>query len=206
MSSQTRIVILKMRTVIYTGIFIFLILVLGVLLFLMFGHKTENTENSAAPASLTTDGSSAVSSASSTSGTSGISSSSGTSDISSASGTSSISNTSGISSSSGASGASLYYPGCYHSVMKLGDYSVNVSVTVSADRIESIQLQDVSQEVLSAYPVLEPAAEDLTEKILTTQSTAYLTYDETMQYTQTALTATINTALKKAAVSESDSK
>ena len=141
-----------------------------------------------------------------TSGTSGISSSSGTSDISSASGTSSISNTSGISSSSGASGASLYYPGCYHSVMKLGDYSVNVSVTVSADRIESIQLQDVSQEVLNAYPVLEPAAEDLTEKILTTQSTAYLTYDETMQYTQTALTATINTALKKAAVSESDSK
>lgn len=203
MSSQTRIVILKMRTVIYTGIFIFLILVLGVLLFLMFGHKTENTENSAAPASLTTDGSSAASSASSTSG---ISSSSGTSDISSASGTSSISNTSGISSSSGASGASLYYPGCYHSVMKLGDYSVNVSVTVSADRIESIQLQDVSQEVLNAYPVLEPAAEDLTEKILTTQSTAYLTYDETMQYTQTALTATINTALKKAAVSESDSK
>lgn len=182
MSSQTRIVILKMRTVIYTGIFIFLILVLGVLLFLMFGHKTENTENSAAPASLTTDGSSAVSSASSTSGTSGISS------------------------SSGASGASLYYPGCYHSVMKLGDYSVNVSVTVSADRIESIQLQDVSQEVLNAYTVLEPAAEDLTEKILTTQSTAYLTYDETMQYTQTALTATINTALKKAAVSESDSK
>lgn len=197
MSSQTRIVILKMRTVIYTGIFIFLILVLGVLLFLMFGHKTENTENSAAPASLTTDCSSAASSASSTSGTS---------DISSASGTSSISNTSGISSSSGASGASLYYPGCYHSVMKLGDYSVNVSVTVSADRIESIQLQDVSQEVLNAYPVLEPAAEDLTEKILTTQSTAYLTYDETMQYTQTALTATINTALKKAAVSESDSK
>lgn len=159
MSSQTRIVILKMRTVVYTGIFLFLILVLGVLLFLMFGRKTENAGDPASPAS------------------------------------SVISNSPGGSET----GIAQYAPGCYNSVMKLGNYSVNVSVTVSTDRIESIQLQDISDEITQAYPLLEPAMEDLNEKILTTQSTEYLTYDDTMQYTQTALTDTIKLALKKAA-------
>ena len=162
MSSQTRIVILKMRTVVYTGIFLFLILVLGILLFLMFGKKTEGAGDSA----------------------------------SSASPASSV-----INQSAGLSETSIpqYSPGCYNSVMKLGDCAVNVSVTVSADRIESIRLQDVSEEIASAYPLLEPAMEALNEQIITTQSTEYLTYDDAMQYTQTALTDTINLALKKAA-------
>ncbi len=158
MSSQTRIVILKMRNIIYTGIFIFLILVLGVLLYLMFGRPAGSTGDSSSPVS------------------------------------SAVSNMANLSES----GTSLYYPGCYNSVLKLGDYSVDISVTVSSDRIESIHLADVPEEVTSAYPLLEPALEDLSEKIITTQSTEYLTYDENMQYTQTAITDTINTALKKA--------
>lgn len=161
MSSQTRIVILKMRTIIYTGIFIFLVLVLGVLLYLMFGKNTQNAGESASPAS------SAVNSAGSV--------------------TSLTENT-----------VSLYAPGCYHSVLKLGDYSVDVSVTVSANRIESIQLPELSDEITNSYPLLEPALTDLSEKILAVQSTEYLIYAENMQYTQTALTDTINTALKKA--------
>ncbi len=153
MSSQTRIVILKMRTVIYTGIFIFFILVLSVLLFLMFGRKTESsTDPAPAAASIT----------------------------------------------------SRYYPGSYHSVLTLGEHSVNINVTVSSNRIESIQLQDVSPEVLDAYPVLEPAAKNLTEKILAAQSTDALVYEETMQYTQSALLHTIQTALQKAAISNAD--
>lgn len=159
MSSQTRIVILKMRNVVYTGIFIFLILVLGVLLFLMFGRKTDDTGDASSPVS------------------------------------SALSNSASLTEASN----QLYYPGCYNSVMKLGEYSVNVSVTVSADHIESIQLLDVSDEIADAYPLLKPAMEDLNEKILATQSTEYLTYDEAMQYTQTALIDTINLALKKAA-------
>ncbi|MDY2628177.1 MAG: hypothetical protein SOW08_07670 [Lachnospiraceae bacterium] len=162
MSSQTRIVILKMRNIIYTGIFIFLVLVLGVLLYLMFGRPSEDTGNSASPAS------------------------------------SAVSNGTVLSEA----GTPLYNPGCYSSILKLGNHSVNVSVTVSSDRIESIYLADVSEEITSAYPLLEPAMKDLNEKILATQSTEYLTYDEKMQYTQTALTDTINAALKKASASE----
>lgn len=161
MSSQTRIVILKMRTIIYTGIFIFLVLVLGVLLYLMFGKNTQNTDDFASPASSTANSAGSI--------------------------TSLTENT-----------ASLYDPGCYHSVLKLGDYSVDVSVTVNADRIESIQLPELSGEVAGSYPLLEPALTDLSEKILAAQSTEYLIYDENMQYTQTALTDAINTALKKA--------
>lgn len=164
MSSQTRIVILKMRTIIYTGIFIFLVLVLGVLLYLMFGRPAEGTGSS--------DSSSPASSA--------------------------VSNTANVS----GTGTSLYYPGCYSAVLKLGDRSVDVNVTVNSDRIESVRLSEVPDEISDSYPLLEPAMEDLSEKIVTTQSTEYLTYDEKMQYTQTALTEAVNTALKKAAVSE----
>ena len=155
MSSQTRIVILKMRTVIYTGIFIFMVLVLGVLFYLMFGRQSHNTAESASPA------------------------------------VSPVSNP-----------TSLYSPGCYNSVMKLGNDSVNVSVSVSKDLIESIQLNDVSKETSKAYPLLKPALKSLNEQILAAQSIEYLTYDETMQYTQTALKDTISMALKKAAAQQ----
>ncbi|MGN0294231.1 MAG: hypothetical protein ACI4D3_09545 [Lachnospiraceae bacterium] len=166
MSSQTRIVILKMRTIIYTGIFIFLVLVLGVLLYLMFGRPAQDagSSDSASPAS------------------------------------SSVSNTANTTGSG--SGTSLYCPGFYSAVLNLGDRSVDVNVTVSSNRIESVRLSEIPDEISDSYPLLEPAMDDLSEKIVTTQSTEYLTYDEKMQYTQTALTEAVNTALKKASVSE----
>ncbi|MCI7099476.1 MAG: hypothetical protein MR966_11390 [Lachnospiraceae bacterium] len=164
MSSQTRIVILKMRTIIYTGIFIFLVLVLGVLLYLMFGRPAQEAGSSdaASPAS------------------------------------SSVSNAAAV---AGSPGTALYCPGCYSAVLKLGGSSVNVNVTVNSDQIESVRLSEIPDGISDSYPLLEPAMEDLSEKIITTQSTEYLTYDEKMQYTQTALTEAVNTALKKAAVS-----
>lgn len=163
MSSQTRIVILKMRTIVYTGIFIFLVLVLGVLLYLMFGRPAENTGSSDA----SSPASSTVSSTANVSGT----------------------------------GTSLYYPGCYSAVLKLGDHSVDVNVTVNSNRIESIRLAELTDELSNSYPLLEPAAEDLDQKIAATQSTEYLTYDENMQYTQMALTEAVKTALSKASAS-----
>ncbi|MDD7390652.1 MAG: hypothetical protein PUG60_13585 [Lachnospiraceae bacterium] len=170
MSSQTRIVILKMRTIIYTCIFIFLVLVLGVLLYLMFGRPEQETgsSGSSAPAVSAASGSNAANvSGSSTAAVSGT-------------------------------GTSLYQPGCYSAVLKLGDHSVNVDVTVNTDRIESVSLSELPDGITDSYPLLEPAMEDLNEKIVTTQSTEYLTYDEKMQYTQTALTEAIKTALEKA--------
>lgn len=162
MNSQTRIVILKMRTVIYTGIFIFLILILGVLLFLMFGRKGDAS-----------------------------------SDPSSA-GTASAK---GHASAVVADGSSpLYCPGSYHTVVSLGNQAVGVGVTVSSNRIESIQLENLDNEVKTTYPLLEPAMTDLKQQILAAQTTEGLCYQKSMQYTQSALLESIHTALQKASV------
>lgn len=45
MSSKTKIVVLHMKEVIYTGLFLFLGILMIVLLFLMFGPKNENNSN-----------------------------------------------------------------------------------------------------------------------------------------------------------------
>lgn len=46
MSSKTKIVVLHMKEVIYTGLFLFLGILMIVILFLMFGPKNENNSNS----------------------------------------------------------------------------------------------------------------------------------------------------------------
>lgn len=43
MSSKTKIVVLHMKEVIYTGIFLLLLVILGVVMFLMFGSGKSKT-------------------------------------------------------------------------------------------------------------------------------------------------------------------
>ena len=143
MSSQTHIVVLKMRSLIYTAVFLFLLVVFGILIFLMF-RKDENTSVDADASVIS------------------------------------------------------YSPGCYSSVMPLGDTSIGVNVTVSSERIESIRLDPLSDEVSKQFPLLAPAMESLNRQILEKQSLDAIEYDENMQYTQSALTDTIRLALKKA--------
>lgn len=143
MSSQTHIVVLKMRSLIYTAVFIFLLVVFGILMFLMF-RKDENTPVDADAPVIS------------------------------------------------------YAPGCYSSVMPLGDTSIGVNVTVSSERIESIRLDSIPEDISKQFPLLAPAMESLTQQILEKQSLDSIEYDENMQYTQSALADTIRLALKKA--------
>ena len=46
MSSKTKIIVLHMKEVIYTGIFLLLLVILGVLMFLMFGSGKSETASS----------------------------------------------------------------------------------------------------------------------------------------------------------------
>lgn len=161
MSSQTRIIVLKMRSVIYTGVFIFLLLAVGILLFIMFG-KNGGGGQTTSPVSVLQ---------------------------------SSIS----ISPATQKSAKILYEPGSYNSILKLGDHTIGVNVTVSSDRIQSITLDQLTEELANAYPLLEPAVTQLNEQIQTTQSIDYIVYDENMHYTQDAILQSVSTALKKAA-------
>ena len=47
MSSKTKIVVLHMKEVIYTGIFLLLLVILGVVMFLMFGSGKSKTASTA---------------------------------------------------------------------------------------------------------------------------------------------------------------
>ena len=55
MSSKTKIVVLHMKEVIYTGIFLLLLVILGVVMFLMFGSGKSKTASSDAVSKYTQD-------------------------------------------------------------------------------------------------------------------------------------------------------
>ncbi|MCD8125431.1 MAG: hypothetical protein LUE23_10490 [Lachnospiraceae bacterium] len=94
--------------------------------------------------------------------------------------------------------SAIYTPGVYTSEMNLGGRTVNVEVTVDADRINSVRLVDLSDSVAAMYPLIEPAMESLEEQIVASQSLEDITYEESSKYTSEALLEVIESTLEKA--------
>lgn len=142
MSAKTKIVVLHMKEVIYTVIFLGLALILAVLLYLMFGRAPEKE------AAETT--------------------------------------------------SSSYCAGLYTTPVTLNDTTFDVAVTVDADRIKSIELINLSETVAAAYPLMEPALEELATQIYATQTVDQISYSEDSKYTSQLLLSAISAALEKA--------
>lgn len=142
MSSKTKIVVLRMKEIIYTAIFIGLGILLITLFLIMFRPKKDSVES--------------------------------------------------------ASNEVSYVPGVYSSSIVLGSQNVNVEVAVDADHINSITWVPLSDSVTTMYPLMEPALEDLSEQICSTQSLENLNYASESQYTSMALVKAIKDALHKA--------
>lgn len=100
----------------------------------------------------------------------------------------------------GSSGSAdhLYTPGVYTSSITLGGDAVDVSVTVSAERIESVTLQNLSEAAETMYPLMKPALEELAEQICDTQSLDGLTIPDDSRYTSQVLLDAVSRALEKA--------
>ena len=145
MSSKTKIVVLRMKEIIYTAIFAGLGLLLIALLFIMFrpGKEAAETAAQASP---------------------------------------------------------VYIPGVYSVPLTLGGQEVNVEVCVDADHITSVSCTPLSEAVETMYPLLEPAAADLSAQLAGAQSLENLTWPEGSQHTSRALAAAAKQALQKAAV------
>ena len=107
MGTQTKIVVLKAKEILYTVIFILLGIVFLVLLFQMFG-KDKVTETSA---------------------------------------------------------TSKYQPGIYSSTITLGENTLNVAVTVDSETITGVSIENLNETVTTMYPLLEPALEEINNKI-----------------------------------------
>lgn len=91
-----------------------------------------------------------------------------------------------------------YTAGVYSTSILLNGTPVDVSVTVDADHINSIELVNLSESVTTMYPLLEPSLNDIAQQVLQTQSIENITYPEESQYTYALLMEAIKANLAKA--------
>lgn len=91
-----------------------------------------------------------------------------------------------------------YTAGVYSTSILLNGTPVDVSVTVDADHINSIELVNLSESVTTMYPLLEPSLNDIAQQICQTQSLENITYPEDSQYTYALLMEAIKANLEKA--------
>ena len=141
MSSKTKIIVLRMKEIIYTGIFLGLAVLLIALCLIMFRPKKDEETQAAS-----------------------------------------------------------YIPGVYTASLNLGSQDVNVQVAVDSNAITSISLVPLNEAVTTMYPLMEPALEELSDQIISTQYLENLTYSSQSHYTSTALLGAIERALEKAKI------
>lgn len=91
-----------------------------------------------------------------------------------------------------------YLAGIYSSTIHLGGSSVDVKVAIAEDKITSISLSGLTEEVASMYPLLETTVEDINEQLKTVDSIEDLTFQSDSQYTNTILQQAMQNALNKA--------
>lgn len=89
----------------------------------------------------------------------------------------------------------LYSPGVYTTSITLNNNVMDLQVRVDKDHINSISLVNLSETAAAAFPLMEPALEQLAVQICDTQSTKEIYYEEASQYTSQMLLQAINEAL-----------
>lgn len=96
-----------------------------------------------------------------------------------------------------------YRPGVYTSVIALSDSMLNLEVVVDSDHINSVRLVNLDEATAAMYPLIEPAAADLSEKLSAGTPLDEITLSESSKYTQTLLLNGIRATLEKATPVES---
>lgn len=158
MSSKPKIVVVKMREIIYTLLLLFLVILLILCLVLMFTKKTATDSSPESTAQSTPTQEEQTPEA-------------------------------------GAGETPLYTAGVYTTPVTLGDSTVDVEVTVDQNHINGIRLVNLSEAVLTAYPLVSPSLEHLTSQILETQTLEGITCPRENRYTSQILLSAISDAL-----------
>ncbi|MBR2408491.1 MAG: hypothetical protein IKB07_06000 [Lachnospiraceae bacterium] len=92
--------------------------------------------------------------------------------------------------------------GVYNSVMELNDSFLNLEVIVDTDHINSVRLVNLDEATAAMYPLMEPAAADISAQLAAGTPLEEVTLSESSKYTQTLLLEGIRSTLEKAVVSE----
>jgi uncharacterized protein with FMN-binding domain len=176
MSSKTKIVVLHMKELIYTGIFAALGILFIVLLIFMF--KPDKDDSATKPTNDQTKNENTQSQSEPETGAEA------TRDVSAKTVT------------------VTYIPGIYTTELVLNDQIVDVEVIVDQDYISSIRLVNMSESVSTMYPLLQPTFDALCEQIYEKQSLENISYQSDSKYTSLVLLQAIRNSLDKALVTE----
>ena len=215
MNSKPKIVVLRMREIIYTVLLVLLVILLLLCIFLMFspGHSTgggtpesteqqmtgtgETTADTGSQSETTTQASEQPQNSTerlNAAGQSGTAAQSGTAVQSAAVQTSAIpSSTDQV--TAAASSSMHFTPGVYTVPVFLNDATLDVEVTVDADHINAVRLVNLSETIETMYPLMTPALENITSQILQRQTLEGITCPQENRYTSQVLLNAISDAL-----------
>lgn len=182
MSANTKIVVLRRKELLYTGIFAALG-VLFLILLLMLLMPGKDADASGVPDSPDNTAETAV-----PDNVADLGRSSQFSDAEDAS-TGAVADT---------FAANTYIPGIYTTELILGSETVNVEVIVNDHAITSLSLADTDETLTTMYPLLQPTMDSLSEQICETQDLSQVTYSSETRYTSLVLLEAIKASLEKA--------
>ena len=180
MSANTKIVVLRRKELLYTGIFAALG-VLFVILLLMLLLPGKAADTSGTPDS--PDSTAETVMPDNVADLGRIPQSAQTEDVS----TGAVADT-----------GNTYTPGIYTTELILGSETVNVEVIVNAHAITSLSMADPDETLTTMYPLLEPTMDSLSEQICETQDLSQVTYSAETRYTSLVLLEAVKASLEKA--------
>lgn len=91
-----------------------------------------------------------------------------------------------------------YQPGVYTASLILNNHYADIEVTLNTDQIDSIRLVNLGDSVTTAFPLVEPSLDELSEQICQKQSLDGITCSRENKYTSELLFQAIKNSLAKA--------
>lgn len=168
MSANTKIVVLRRKELLYTGIFAALgvLFIILLLILLLPGKDTDASY--------------------------------GTPDSPDDTAAEMPDNVADVSTGAVADTGNTYIPGIYTTELILGSETVNVEVIVSDHAITSVSLADPSETLTTMYPLLESTMESLNDQLCEMQDPSQVTYSAETRYTSLVLLEAVKASLEKA--------
>lgn len=187
MSRNPKIMVFKLKELIYTGIFI----VLGILLIILFISMFKSGKNDKPSASAGEVNAEVVNAKiTNNSDSNTVDASNNSTEPSSAK----------SDSGSGRNAEQKYNPGVYTSSLMLNNSSLEIEVCVDLNSIQSVSIKNMDAAIETMYPLMSECVEDLESQIVESQSLENITYTDDCRYTYMILLDAVRQSLNKAIV------
>lgn len=194
MSANTKIVVLRRKELLYTGIFAALgVLFVILLLMLLLPGKGADTSSGAPDSPDSTAETAMPDNVADLGRSSQFSVAEDASTGASADTGAVLDNVSGFVGTD-----NTYIPGIYTTDLILGSETANVEVIVNDHAITSVSLANPSETLTTMYPLLEPTMESLNDQLCEMQDPSQVTYSAETRYTSLVLLEAVKASLEKA--------